>query len=114
MLVAPNGNHMQYVLQLCFEGATNNVAKYEALLHDRRSGIVLGICIIVIHGNSKLVINQVTRDLVCKGLKMEVYCFKVRKLESKFDGMELCHIPQSDNDEFDSLTRLSPKWRPDT
>lgn len=39
VLIFPGGNWMRYVLQLCFEGATNNVAEYEALLH--------GLCIVV-------------------------------------------------------------------
>jgi ribonuclease HI len=34
VLVSPNGNRMRYVLYLNFdEGATNNIAEYEALLH---------------------------------------------------------------------------------
>ena len=38
--------------------------------------------------------------------KMEAYYAKVRKLEAKFDGLELCHIPRRDNEEDDSLARI--------
>jgi len=33
VLVFPSGNRMRYVLCLNFQGATNNIAEYEALLH---------------------------------------------------------------------------------
>ena len=33
VLVSPNGNQMRYLLHLNFNGATNNIAEYEALLH---------------------------------------------------------------------------------
>jgi len=33
VLVSPSRNRMRYVLHLNFEGATNNIAEYEALLH---------------------------------------------------------------------------------
>jgi hypothetical protein len=37
---------------------------------------------------------------------MEAYCAKVRKLEAKFDGLKLRHIPRRDNEEADSLARI--------
>ena len=43
----------------------------------------------------------------CHDHKMEAYYAKVRKLEAKFDGLELHHIPRRDNEEADSLTRIS-------
>lgn len=41
---------------------------------------------------------------------MEAYCTKVRKLEAKFRGMELQHIPRRENKEVDSLARLGSTW----
>ena len=37
---------------------------------------------------------------------MEAYCVEVRKLEAKFDGLELRHIPRRDNEESNSPTRI--------
>jgi ribonuclease HI len=34
VLISPKWEHLEYVPQLQFDGATNNIAKYEALLHD--------------------------------------------------------------------------------
>ena len=38
---------------------------------------------------------------------MEAYCAEVRKLEANFDELELCYIPRRDNEESDSLARIS-------
>jgi ribonuclease HI len=43
VLVSPNGNQMRYMLHLNFEGATNNIAEYEALLHRLRIAVTLGV-----------------------------------------------------------------------
>ena len=43
---------------------------------------------------------------VCYDHKMEAYCDEVRKLEAKFDGLELRHIPRRDNEEADSIAKI--------
>ena len=37
---------------------------------------------------------------------MEAYCPEVIKLEAKFDGIKLRHIPRRDNEEDDNLARI--------
>jgi ribonuclease HI len=106
VLVSPNGNRMRYVLHSNFEGATNNIADYEALLHGLRTAVTHGVRRLVALGDSKLVIRQVMKTSTCCDHKMEAYCAEVRKLEAKFDGLELCHIPQRDNEKADSLARI--------
>ena len=44
--------------------------------------------------------------LVCRDHKIEAYHAVVRKVEAKFKGLELRHIPQRDNEEADSLGRI--------
>ena len=43
VLVSPSGNRMRYMLHLNFEGATNNIAEYEALLHGLRTIVTLEV-----------------------------------------------------------------------
>ena len=57
-------------------------------------------------GHSEFVVGQVMKASACHDHKMEGYCTKVRKLEAKFDGLELHHIPRNDNEEANSLTRI--------
>ena len=106
VLVSPSGNRMRYVLCLNFEGATNNIAEYEALLHGLRTAITLGVRKLVALGESELVVGQVMKVSACRDHKMEAYYAKVKKLEAKFDRLELCHIPRRDNEEADSPTRI--------
>ena len=105
-MVSPNGNRMRYVLRLNFEGTTRNIAEYKTLLHGLRTTVTLGVRRLVASGDSEVVVGQVMKASACHDHKMEAYYAEVRKLEAKFDGLELCHIPQRDNEDADSLARI--------
>ena len=106
VLVSPSRNRMRYVLHLNFEGATDNIAEYEALLHGLRTTITLGVRRLIASGDSELVIRQVMKASAYHDHMMEAYYAEVRKLEAKFDVLELRHISQRDNEEADSLARI--------
>lgn len=40
-------------------------------------------------------------------LKMETYCKEVRKIEDKFDGLELNHIPMHFSEAIDALEKMA-------
>ena len=44
--------------------------------------------------------------------KMAAYCREVRRLEDKFNGLELNHIPRCLNDAADALTKAASGWEP--
>ena len=56
----------------------NNVAKYEALINGLRIAIELGIRRLDVHGDSKLVNDQVMKESSCHNAKMAAYCREVR------------------------------------
>jgi ribonuclease HI len=97
---------MRYVLHLNFEGNTNNIAEYEALLHRLCTAITLGVRRLVASGDSELVVGQVMKASACHDHKMEAYYAEVRKLEAMFNGLKLRHIPRRDNEEADCLARI--------
>src|SRR3954462_958619 len=105
ILVSPRKDEMRYVLQIHFT-ATNNEAEYEALLYGLRMAISLGIRRLMIFGDSDLVINQVMKEWDIRSQAMTTYCVAVRKLEKKFDGLELHHIPRAQNQAADDLAKL--------
>lgn len=105
VLISASRNHIRYVHRLCFEGATTNVAEYEALLHRMHTTITLGVPLVT-SGNSELMVNQVMKASICQDVKMDAYYNEVRNLKAKFDGMKQCHITQRENEEVDSLARL--------
>jgi ribonuclease HI len=57
----PEGKQLKYVLQILWQ-ATNNEAKYEALIHGLRIVTSLGIKRLLVYGDSAVVINQVNKD----------------------------------------------------
>src|SRR5437763_9797975 len=111
MLISPTGERLKHVLQIYFP-ASNNAAEYEALLHDLRIAISLGIRWLVVRGDSELVINQVQKEYSCTSTKMSAYCQEVRKLEGTFDGLELTHVLWNDNNEADELAKMGSKRTP--
>src|SRR5207244_6757712 len=98
VLISPTSERLKYVLQIYFL-ASNNVAKYEALLHGLRIAISLGIRRLAVRGDSELVVNQVQKEYSCTSTKMSVCCQEVQKLEGTFDGLELTHVLRNNNNE---------------
>ena len=97
---------MRYSVRLHFP-ASNNVAEYEALVNGLRIAIELGIRRLEIRGDSQLVVGQVTKESSSHDEKMAAYCEEVRKLEDKFDGLELKHIPRRLNEAVDTLAKMA-------
>ena len=97
---------MRYVIRLHFP-ASNNMAEYEALLSGLRIAIELGVKRLDVRGDSQLVIDQVMKESSCHDLKMEAYCNAVRRLEDKFDGLELNHVPRKYNEDTDELAKIA-------
>nr|AAM00949.1 Putative retroelement [Oryza sativa Japonica Group]AAP52913.1 retrotransposon protein, putative, Ty3-gypsy subclass [Oryza sativa Japonica Group] len=90
VLISPTGERLSYVLWIHFS-ASHNVAEYEALLHGLRIAISLGIKRLIVRGDSQLVVNQ------------------VRKLEDKFEGLELSHVLRHNNEAADRLANFGSK-----
>nr|CAH66280.1 OSIGBa0116O04.2 [Oryza sativa] len=87
VLISPTGERLSYVFWIHFS-ASHNVAEYEALLHGLRIVISLGIRRLIVHGDSQL---------------------EVRKLEDKFDGLELTHVLRHNNEAADKLANFGSK-----
>jgi len=111
VLISPTGERLKYILQLHFP-ASNNAAEYEALLHGLRIAISLGIRRLAVRGDSELVVNQVQKEYSCNSDKMAAYRQEVGKLEGKFDGLELTHVPRQDNAEADELAKMGSRRTP--
>jgi hypothetical protein len=97
---------VRYVLRLHFP-ASNNVAKYEALVNGLRITVELGVRRLNARGDSQLVINQVMKNSHCRDPKMEAYYDEVWRLEDKFYGLELNHIARRYNETVDELAKIA-------
>jgi ribonuclease HI len=56
LFIAPRGDQLNYTLQLLFL-ASKNIAEYEALIHGLNIDVSLDIKILMVYGNSQVVIS---------------------------------------------------------
>ena len=88
ILVSPRGDRLSYVLHFHFD-SSNNEAEYEALLYGLRMAISLGIRRLMVYRDSDLVVNQVMKEWDVRSPSVTSYCNAIRKLEKRFEGLEL-------------------------
>jgi ribonuclease HI len=106
LFISPIRKHVCYVLRLHFP-ASNNVAKYDALVNGMRIAVELGVRRLDARGDSQLVIDQVMKNSHCHDQKMEAYCDEVRRLEDKFYGLELNHVARRYYETADELAKIA-------
>ena len=111
VFISPLGVRMRYMVHLHFP-SSNNAAEYEALINGLRIAIKLGIRRLDIKGDSQLVVNQVMKESSCHDNKMTAYCQEVRRLEDRFDGLKLNHIPRHLNEATDALVKAASDREP--
>ena len=109
VLVSPEKVVIEKSLRLDFS-ATNNEAKYEALLEgmvmvQRMSGKSIKLFL-----DSRLVVDQVKGKIEAKDERMQGYLSQVKCLQLKFDSFDLLHVPRSGNAHVDSLAMLATSF----
>ena len=92
VLISLDRSRLCYAIRLHFL-ASNNTMEYEALINGLRIAIELGATRLYIRGDSELVVDQVMKESSCKIPLMAAYYQEVGKLEDKFQGIELHHVP---------------------
>jgi ribonuclease HI len=105
ILISPKGDKLLYALQIHFH-ASNNVAKYEVLVHGLKLAKEIGIRRILCFGDSDLAVHQVLGEWDTKDANMASYCFYVQQLCGFFEGCEFHHIPRANNSEADRLSKI--------
>nr|ABA99020.1 retrotransposon protein, putative, Ty3-gypsy subclass [Oryza sativa Japonica Group] len=105
------GDQFKHAIHLNFR-ATNNTAEYEGLLAGIRAAATLGVRRLIVKGDSELVANQVHKDYKCSSPELSKYLAEVRKLEKRFDGIEVRHVYHKDNIEPNDLARRASRREP--
>jgi ribonuclease HI len=111
VFISPQGVRIEYMVRLHFP-ASNNAAKYEALINGHRITVELGIKCLEIRGDSELVVGQVMKDKNCVDPKMATYCQAIRDLEGKFHGLELHQVLRNYNKAADVLVKAASNRSP--
>ena len=93
-------------LRLSFS-ATNNKAKYKALLMGMMMVQKMGGKAVKVFSDSKLVVGQVRGDLEARDPRMQEYLCQIRSIQERFEVFDLSHIPRGGNTHADSLATLA-------
>ncbi|XP_065626174.1 uncharacterized protein LOC136066193 [Quercus suber] len=106
VLISPEGIIIEKALRLDFS-ATNNEAKYEALLMGMSMIQKMGGKAVKVFSNSRLIVGQVQGEFEAKDERMHGYLSRVKHLQSGFESFSLLHIPRNSNSHTDSLATLA-------
>jgi ribonuclease HI len=110
VLTSPSGDKLFYAVQLCFKPehkVSNNITEYEGLLAGLRVAHALGIKRLIVKGDSQLIVNFSNKSYTPKDEHMASYLEELRKMEKRFQGLELKHIPRGKNVEADEIAKCT-------
>jgi ribonuclease HI len=105
IIISAKGDKLHYVLQIHFT-ALNNITEYEALIGGLKLAKEIGIRMILYFIGSDHVVHQVLGDWDAKDTNMASYRFYVQQICRFFKGCEFHHIPQTNNDKVDQLSKI--------
>ena len=74
--------------------------------------ISLGVDRLIVYGDSDLMVNQVMKEWDVRSPAMTGYCNAVRKVEKKFEGLELHHTPRIKNQAADDPGKIRSTRKP--
>src|SRR4051812_1848835 len=103
ILTFPQGDKLRYVLYLDFTPCTNNMAKYEALLHGMQSAMEMNVNRLRFYGDSDLVGAQVVGTCNAISRTMVAYRQAVDQLGGHFAGYSVEWIDRRKNKEANAL-----------
>ena len=106
VIISPEKIILEKSLRLGFS-ATNNEAKYKALLVGMTMVQKIGEKVVEIFSNLRLVVGQVKGKLEAKDVRMQKYLNQVRHLQSRFESFNLLQMSRSENTHADSLATLA-------
>nr|GEW22321.1 reverse transcriptase domain-containing protein [Tanacetum cinerariifolium] len=106
ILTNPEGVEFTYALRFQF-AASNNEAKYEALIAGLQIAMQMGVKNVQANVDSKLVANQVLGTYVAKEDKMIKYLEIAKGLVSGFKTFSISQVPWSRNRKADALSKIA-------
>lgn len=82
------------------------------MLTGLRAAAALGIKRLTIKGDSQLLVNFSNKDYTPKDEHMKAYLEEVCKMEKRFMGMELQHVPRGTNKEANGIAKRASRTLP--
>nr|XP_043619402.1 uncharacterized protein LOC122591233 [Erigeron canadensis] len=106
ILIDPEKKEYTYALRFDFL-ASNNKAKYEALLAGLRIARKMGVEKIHAYVDSQLVANQIKGAFEASQKTMQLYLEEARKIIFEFKKFNIEQVPRSQNKKADALSKLT-------
>jgi len=106
IMVSHEGNMHEHALKFLFK-ASNNEAKYEALLASMHVCYALGVKHLRVFSGSELIVSQMNGEYEARNATMVAYLTKVKEKSLSFNKFEIEHVPPSKNQQPDALSRLA-------
>ncbi|GJW94395.1 reverse transcriptase domain-containing protein [Tanacetum coccineum] len=106
IITNPEGIEFTYDIRFRFN-ATNNEAKYEALIAGLRIAEQMGVKNLQANVDSRLVANQVNGTNVAKDPGMIKYLEKVKNLANTFKEFSIKQVPRGENKKADALSKMA-------
>ncbi|KAL0420618.1 UNVERIFIED_CONTAM: Ribonuclease HI [Sesamum latifolium] len=106
ILTTPQGNDMEFAIKFEFK-ASNNEAKYEALVLGMRMAQDAGVTHLLAYFDSQLILKQVNGEYEAKEQSMVQYLQQIEELKTKFKSFQLHQIPREENIKAYSLSKLA-------
>jgi len=110
ILEGPDRVLVEQSLKFAFR-ASNNQAKYEALLAEMRLAEDMGVKKLVVRSDSQLVTEQVAGNFQARDPHLAKYLEKVQTMASKFEEFILVHVPREQNSKANLLSKLASTKR---
>ncbi|XP_074368281.1 uncharacterized protein LOC141708514 [Apium graveolens] len=105
VLVSPEGHHLMSAIHFKFY-ATNNDAKYEALINGLKIALEMGVRNLIARSDSELVVNQVNGGFQARGPRTELYLRCTQRLIGMFKEVRLEYVPREKNNNADALAKM--------
>ena len=83
VIITPERIQLEHSFRLRFK-ASNNEAKYKALLVKLRAVLEMGAWDVKVYSDSRLVVNQVQGNFEARDFRMKVYLQVVKQIMNKF------------------------------
>ncbi|XP_021858914.2 uncharacterized protein [Spinacia oleracea] len=110
---SPEGDTYEYAMRFNFQ-ASNNEAEYEALICGIQMSKAAGAEEILVLSDSQVIVSQVKGEYEAKDDTMMKYLEIVRQEIQSLTNFEVQHIPRSENNKANALSKLASSASCDT
>ncbi|KAL0319679.1 UNVERIFIED_CONTAM: hypothetical protein Sradi_5229400 [Sesamum radiatum] len=106
VITTPQGEDLEFTIKFGFK-ASNNEAKYEALVIGMRMAHEAGARHLLAYSDSELIVKQVEGTYEAKEESMIQYLQQITDLKTKFHHFQIIQIPREENAKADCLSKLA-------